>query len=260
MSGMKIAFRTNKVLFCPLQNIVRREKEREMETIVYRKAPEALSTGGNHSNSVRPSMGETIWAESPGERAELQPEIFYPPMSDTEKAVWEHWLPTTFIYHRASHEFPSEVVSALTRLKAPQEILEEFTWACKTEFFDSYELKTPQRRDLRDPLLVGRRGGKRYRIALWGESLRPFEEIVAVVEESLALRARTAWWHHRIVAGGTLLGLGLGLWLGSQASFEGDAIGALILFTLLGFSFTWLCSQVYTPENRQQTFLDRYRS
>jgi hypothetical protein len=96
-------------------------------------------------------------------------------------------------------------------------------------------------------------------VALWGESLRPFAEITALVQESLALRKRAARWQALIIGGGGLLGLALGLWLGSRPSFAGGRVGVVILLALLGLLCTGLPAQAYAPETQQQRFLDRYR-
>jgi hypothetical protein len=204
-------------------------------------------------------MEEAPLSGATGELTEWHPEIFYPLISNEEETIWTHWLPTTLTYNRISAGFPYGITRTLTQLNAPQEVLEEFRWTCKMDLFDAYEIKTPERQDQRDPLLIGQHEGKRYRIALWGESLRPFVEITALVEKSLALRTRAAWWYRRIIAGGTLFGLGLGLYLGSQPSFEGNPISLGFSLALFGLASTWLCTWCYTPENRQQTFLDRYR-
>ena len=58
--------------------------------------------------------------------------------------------------------------------------------------FDAYEMRSPERKDDRDPLLLGRCEGKWYRIALWGESLLPLKRISKLVQESLVIKARTA--------------------------------------------------------------------
>jgi hypothetical protein len=151
------------------------------------------------------------------------------------------------------------MMNTLRKLHAPPEVLEEFHWSWKMELFESYEVRTPVRRDARDPLLLGRLGGQPYRIALWGESLLPQEKITALVQQSLALRARAARWQRWLALGGTLLGLALGLWLGHLSS-ESQPVVTGFLFAFLGLFFGWLPMFLYTPENRQHDFLDRYRS
>jgi hypothetical protein len=180
-------------------------------------------------------------------------------MSEEELDIWAHWLPTAVVHACVSCELSCEVVSTLTRLDAPQEVLEECRWSCALELFEAYEIRTPERRDLRDPLVIGWCGRQRYRVALWGESLRPFAEITALVQESLALRKRAARWQALIIGGGGLLGLALGLWLGSRPTFAASQLGASILFALLGLLCTGLPAQAYAPEIQQQRFLDRYR-
>jgi hypothetical protein len=127
------------------------------------------------------------------------------------------------------------------------------------ELFDAYEIRTPQRRDLRDPLLLGRRGRERYGIALWGESLRPWEEITALVQESLSIRQRAARRRTWSMIGGTLGGLLFGLGIGSWSGYGGDPVATGLVCALVGLFFAWTIAQVSPPEQQQHDFLDRYR-
>jgi hypothetical protein len=230
-----------------------------METIVYRKIEARAWTKELHTNGSADSSSPSSLSMSAREAKPLSPELFYPLVTEPEMVTWTHWLPTAILFERTRVLSYSEVMSTLRRLKAPPEVLEEFHWSWKMEMFDAYEVRTPVRRDARDPLLLGRLGGQPYRIALWGESLRPQEEITALVQQSLALRARAASWQKRLTLGGTLLGLALGLWLG-HLSPENQPVVTGFLFAFLGFFFGWLPMFLYTPENRQHDFLERYRS
>jgi hypothetical protein len=125
--------------------------------------------------------------------------------------------------------------------------------------FEAYELRTPRRRDLRDPLLLGRQGDDRYRIALWGESLRPLQEIHEIVQQSLVIRRQATRWRMGVMAGGPLVGLSLGLLMESASSYIGALVETSFVYGLFGLIFTWIPAQAYSPENRQQDFLDRYR-
>lgn len=229
-----------------------------METMVYRKGLHAGLEAESVVSGVQNVIADTSVAT--GEATELRPEIFYPLISEAELAIWTRWLPTTLTYHRTSHWFPSQLISALMQFKAPQDVLEECRWACEMDFFETYEIRMRKHQDRIAPLLIGQQGGKRYRIALWGERVRPFAEIRTIVETSVALRERTAWGHCCLIVCGTLLGLGLGWWLASQPSFAGDPSQLSLSLALVGLSSTWLYTRTYTPEQRQQTFLDRYRS
>jgi hypothetical protein len=213
-----------------------------METHVYRK-----SAGGG----VQSRRGVTDLAWHPG--------LFYPRISAEELAMWTHWLPTANTFKRHGSTVPISVISILTDLHASPEVLEECHWSWQMELFEAYELRTPTRRDLRDPLLIGRQGGECYRIALWGESLQPLEEVHELVQQSLAMRRRAARWWMGIMAGGPLVGLGLGLLIGNQSWYAGTPVEASLAYGLFGLIFTWIPAQAYTPENRQQNFLDRYR-
>jgi hypothetical protein len=173
--------------------------------------------------------------------------------------TWTHWLPTAITFERTSLDSPAAVCSTLQELDAPPAVLEEFCWAWKLDLFEAYEVRTPIRRDLRDPLLLGRVGTQRYRMALWGESLRPLEEIATLVQRSLALRSRAVKWRVLLTMSGVLCGFGLGMWLGHQPSFEGKALGTGLMYALLSLFCVAFPLLLYTPENRQQDFLDRYR-
>jgi hypothetical protein len=175
-----------------------------------------------------------------------------------EMVTWLHWLPTSLVFNCTQELSYLELSSTLRKLNAPPEVLEELDWSWKMELFDTYEVRTPVRIDARDPLLLGRLGKQPYRIALWGESLRPQEEITALVQQSLAIRTRAARWQTRLTLGGALLGFALGLWLGHMAP-DSKPIVTGFMFALLGIFFGTLPMLLYTPENRQHDFLDCYR-
>jgi hypothetical protein len=167
-------------------------------------------------------------------------------------------LPTSIVFERTLVRSPSEVINTLTRLQAPLEVVEEFRWSWKMDMFEMYEVRTPVRRDAWDPLLLGRIGGQAYRLALWGESVLPLEQITALVQQSFTVRARAVTRRVWLGLGGSLPGLVLASWLGYLLR-QGQDVGAgpllVFLFLLLG----WLPILMYTPENCQQDFLDRYR-
>jgi hypothetical protein len=229
-----------------------------MEAVVYRKAqarrgPQEPHTG-DHAEDGRS-------AGIPGSAREgepLSPALFYPLVTAQEMTTWTYWLPTSIVFDRSLLCSPTEVISTLTRLKAPPEVVEEFQWSWKLDVFDTYEVRTPVRRDFRDPVLLGCAGGQTYRLALWGESLLPLEQMTALVQESFAVRARAAkrrvWWG----LGGSLPGLALASWMGSLL-WAGQDVGAGLLVAFLFFLLAWLPLLVHTPENCQHDFLDRYR-
>ena len=192
-----------------------------METHVYRKNV----GGGGQSHSGAPDQA---W----------HPGLFYPRMSADELTMWSHWLPTAHTFKRLDPTMPMRVMCTLTEFHAPLEVLEECHWSWQMELFEAYELRTPRRRDLRDPLLIGRQGGDRYRIALWGESLRPLEEVHELVQQSLAIRRRAARWRMGMMAGGPLLGLGLGLLIGGQSWYAGTPVAPGLVYGLFGLIFT----------------------
>lgn len=225
-----------------------------METILYRKHDAADAFGPDTGANGRGGAGGVQ------SHANLTPALFYPVVSEREAKMWRHWLPTSFFYLSSQPSCKQDVIGGLQRLQAPSEVIEEFKWASTLDLFEAYEIRTPERRDLRDPLLVGRDGQRRYRLALWGESLRPLEEVSALVEQSLALRARAAKWRTVVVSTGTLLGAGLGLWLGSQSPTPGNLVEMSLLPAMMIGMMSWLPYLVHSPVRQQQDFLDRYRS
>lgn len=229
-----------------------------MEAIVYRKSTAGSETEALHPRCTTDDRDATSVPASARETGPLAPALFYPLVPEQEMVTWTHWLPTCIVFDRTRVLSALEVTRALTKLKAPPEVLEEFHWTWNMELFEAYEVRTPVRRDARDPLLLGRLGKQWYRLALWGESLLPLEEITALVQQSLTLRARAATRRVWLGLGGTLPGFALISWLG-YLLWDGQPVGTGLLLTFLIFFFAWLPMLVYTPENCQHDFLDRYR-
>lgn len=225
-----------------------------MEATVYRKTTPGSWSGEPLDIANRVRLPDACDHET----SPLSPALFYPLVTGEERVMWTHWLPTSIMFDRTLMLSPSGVINTLVRLKAPPEVLEEFHWTWKMDLFDAYEVRTPVRRDARDPLLLGRLGDQRYRIALWGESLLPLQEIAALVQQSLTIRTRAAKRRMWLGLGSTLPGLALVLSLG-YLLLEGQPVGIGLQLTFLIFFFAWLPLLVYTPENAQQDFLDRYR-
>lgn len=230
-----------------------------METVVYRKLrrmPLGTETARNTTAGV---LAQAELPESLQETGGLHPAMFYPRISEDELTMWTHWLPTAFVFRGGSQALRQAFCNRLNRLGAPAEVVEECQWAWNMDVFEAYELRTPERRDLRDPLVLGRIGAQRYRMALWGESLRPLEEITMLVQQSLVIRQRARHWQLCTTVGGAMLGLGLGLWAAAQTPYGGYQFGIALVSTILGSGIGGVPFQLYTAENRQQQFLDRYR-
>jgi len=227
-----------------------------METIVYRKLEEQPWIQELHASERTNSIAGTPNAVH--ETGPLSLALFFPVVTEEEMVTWMHWLPTCLVFDCASVHTHADVINTLTQLKAPPEVLEEFHWSWKFGLFESYEIRTPVRTDARDPLLLGRVGEQRYRLALWGESLLPLEQITMLVQQSLALRTRVEKCKGWVALGGALFGLAIGsLW--AWLAPVPQPIGISFLFAFVGFFLAWLPTFLYTPENRQHDFLDRYR-
>ena len=192
------------------------------------------------------------------ETGPLKPEMFYPVVTVQEMEIWEHWLPTQILYNPSNIEY-----DLLEKLNAPDEVMGELLWAQKLDLFEEYMLRTPERVDSKDPLLLGRQGANWYRIALWGESLLPFEQITTLVQQSLVIRKRKMTWHIVRSLCGPVVGFLLGMWFNANAHtpsvYEYSYSGSLVL-TFAGFIFGWFPGHAISPLNHQQDFLDRYRS
>lgn len=229
-----------------------------MDNVVYRKIDtgpwsKAIQTAPNTDEQTSLSA-----AAAAGELSPLSAELFYPPVTALEFETWVHWLPTAIVLKRSQELAPEVEMGLLATLEAPPEVLEEFHWSWKIGLFEAYEIRTPVRRDARDPLLLGIQGGQRYRIALWGESLMPLEKITALVQQSLVIKTRAARWRLWLSISGTLLGFLLGWWLGFMTG-EDKPHASIIFFAMLGLFIAWFPTVLYSPENRQHDFLDQYR-
>jgi hypothetical protein len=227
-----------------------------METIVYRKREAHPWMQPPHATACTNSTADT--PDAVQGTGPLPLDLIYPVVTEEEMVTWTHWLPTCMVFDNTSAHAPADVISTLVQLKAPPEVLEEFHWSWKLGLFESYEIRTPVRTDARDPLLLGRIGEQRYRLALWGESLLPLERITALVRQSLDLRTRVEKRRGWTALSGALAGLALGL-LWAWLSPVTQPIGISFLFAFVGFFLAWLPTFLYTPENRQHDFLDRYR-
>jgi len=153
-----------------------------METIMYRKREAYPRLQELHTSEHMSSTAST--PDAVRDTGPLSLDLFFPVVTEEEMITWTHWLPTCIVFDCASVHAPADVISTLTQLKAPPEVLEEFHWSWKLGLFEAYEIRTPVRTDARDPLLLGRVGEQRYRLALWGESLLPLEHYRAGATES----------------------------------------------------------------------------
>lgn len=226
-----------------------------MDTILYRNTTTSSTPttdpSGNSEQGGLASGTPTV--------SSLTPACFYPVITQEEAATWSHWLPTALVMPRRRMASPADMIMTLTRLRAPAEVIEEFHWSWNMEMFDAYEVRTPVRRDARDPLLIGYLGKQRYRLALWGESLLPLERITALVHESLDIRQCAAQGQRRILLSGALVGLLVGVLLALLVFADVHPASAGLVGAFLGFLVTLLPTTASTPANRQHDFLDRYR-
>ena len=215
-----------------------------MQAVCYRKEI------GIESN---PSIGK-----SEDELAPLSPGLFYPECGQEEMAMWTHWLPTSYTFIAAA---TYAIWGALQKWEAPVEVMDEFKWALNLQMFEEYAIRTPVRRDARDPLLLARLKDVWYRIALWGESkLFSVEEISSFVRESLVVKSCIAKRQKRIALWGTGLAILTAIVCvlsGALRSDIGPGIGLLLTFFMSVSA--WMPMLTYKPENAQHDFLDLYR-
>ncbi|MGE3539800.1 MAG: hypothetical protein AB7N91_20505 [Candidatus Tectimicrobiota bacterium] len=229
-----------------------------METVVYRKTrisvPPQADQDGMWPESLPTDRSASPWRTT----GPLTADLFYPVVTGQEMVTWSHWLPTCLHFARSESHLSAELTHTLQQLQAPAEVWEELRWACQLALFESYEIRTPVRNDQRDPLILGCVGQQRYRLALWGESLLPLEQIQTLVQRSLDLRARARRYQACAAPLGGLIGLAIG-WPLIALSPAPQVLPMSLFFASLGACLAWLPTFVYTPENRQHDFLDHYR-
>lgn len=211
-----------------------------MDTVVFRSPTNESVPSSNHA------------------RTELIPEdLGFRRLSDEEHDIWTAWLP-------AHMDFDTDVTQLVKTAKAryglPDEALDEIMFASESGFFTAYSLHVPERTDLRDPLITGTQEGRRYAIALWGESLKPFEEI-----RQLVMRARQKGERFRVWKRVYLL-----LWLpvalilmvppDSFSFGHGDWYRIPALLYCLAMMASAPGFLLRRPVNVVQDFLDPYRS
>lgn len=224
-----------------------------MQTVVYRK----MATSP-WRQALPPHAARTHAPPVPPHLRPLSPELFYPLVEAQEHAMWTYWLPTISVFQGTPPCTPAVIRSALIALQAPRDVLDEFHWAWNTALFDAYAIRTPARRDAQDPLLLGRQGAQWYRLALWGESLLPLDDIAALVHKSLVIKARASRWRVILSATGAVAGLLFGYAV-MQFPSHGSFLPMLLYCGLFGLFCAWFPTCLHTPENRQHNFLDRYR-
>lgn len=198
---------------------------------------------------------ERIGERSEHELGPISPGLIYPEVGEEEMAMWMHWLPTEYSYNAAA---TYAIKTTLQKLHAPLAVMDEYEFAARLGFHE-FAMRSPVRKDARDPLLLGRIGKIWYRIALWGESLLRLEQIRALVDESLVIRdciarrwSLTRWF-------GSLFGFLPAIFtFVLLVSGDGDA-GRWFVLSVAISSFTWVPTLVFSPENAQHNFLDRYR-
>ncbi|MBI2053516.1 MAG: hypothetical protein HYT41_02100 [Candidatus Sungbacteria bacterium] len=205
------------------------------------------------------AVGDAVPTMEDIRTAPLSPDMFYPLVAEEEMVAWTHWLPTSFVFNRTHAFFSSaEVITTLTRLKAPPAVMEEFHWTLNMDLFEAYEVCTPVRRDARDPLLIGIAGDKRYRIALWGESLLPMEKISELVRQSLVRRRRAFLWRVWLMPLSALAMICSGIGLATGIALQNSITGHVSLVMIVSAA-VFVSMMAKTPENIQHDFLDRYR-
>ena len=106
-----------------------------MEAIMYRKIEEHPWMQELHGSERTSSTAGTPNAVH--ETGPLSLDLFFPVVTEEEMVTWTHWLPTCMVFDCASVHAPADVVSTLTQLKAPPEVLEEFHWSWKLGLFES---------------------------------------------------------------------------------------------------------------------------
>jgi len=105
--------------------------------------------------------------------------MFCKQLSDEELKIWTIFLPTVYSGEElANYQYDT----------IPTEVLQDWKLVKDLGLFDSFEIRIPELQPKQeDPILIGVRGGVRYLIARWGESLALFKEISEKVNSALKL-------------------------------------------------------------------------
>ncbi len=103
--------------------------------------------------------------------------LFWPQLSPKEFAIWEWYLPTMYLRGSGYNEWAAYNFDII-----PDDALVEIKEAIDMKVFDFMEIRTPERKHMTDPVVIGYVKIPGYDpigflIVRWGESLIPFEEI-----------------------------------------------------------------------------------
>lgn len=136
------------------------------------------------------------------QRARFQhPDQWYERISEEDYRIWEFCLPRSYIFMHDANESPLFTYPSNRRYfqlswydydVPPDLVIDELAFCRGMTLFESYMIRTPESRTIRDPILIGMKDGKSrndtktlYMIARWGESLVDF----AVLRRRYGFRA-----------------------------------------------------------------------
>lgn len=99
-----------------------------------------------------------------------------PPLSQDEMTVWREWLPTSY----SDGDTGSRYMTHYNFDRIPKPVLTKWKFYKDQKIFEAFEIWTPERALVDDPILLGVIGTNRYLLARWGESdanLLSFDDI-----------------------------------------------------------------------------------
>jgi hypothetical protein len=107
-----------------------------------------------------------------------KPKLTIDPMSADEKQIWNAFLPKTYEYYPPTDSSygnkydyrggGSAVQYSFDRI--PHPVLAKWNECVEQKLFDKYEIWTPEKVSMPDPVLVGYIGERCYMVARWAES------------------------------------------------------------------------------------------
>jgi len=137
-------------------------------------------------------------------------QLTVPPMSPEEVAIWRAFLPTSYGSGYGNY---SRNIGDYSFDRIPLPVLERWNQTKQERIYDSFEIWTPEKLEVVDPILVGTIGPRYYMLARWAESDANLVSIDTIKKKLFATWLVENWWGVLIgiaifFAAGTGIGLG----------------------------------------------------
>ncbi len=116
-------------------------------------------------------------------------EASFIPMTGDELTIWRAYCPTRYWAGEKAH--PHLKNYAFDTI--PPEVLRHWKAVRDNFAFDEYEIRTTERTEHRDPLLIGVHGAARHLLARWGEESPGLLSLQEIARRLLLALVRGAW-------------------------------------------------------------------